>query len=115
MLGGIVKRAPYHRISDPERYQLMCEHLQHKKILLIDRDGTMNKKASPGEYIGSWSQFEWISKNREAMKSPTMAGFKFIVITNQAGIARNMMDELLLDGIKILRVYVSPIIGTKTH
>jgi histidinol-phosphate phosphatase family protein len=121
MLGGIVKRAPYHSISDPERYQLMCEHLQHKKILLIDRDGTMNKKASPGEYIGSWSQFEWISKNREAMKSLAMAGFKFIVITNQAGIARNMiepdalanihqnmMDELLLDGIEILRVYVSP-------
>ena len=44
-LGGLLVHDYYHSISDPKRLNKMCEYLKPKKILLIDRDGTLNKKA----------------------------------------------------------------------
>lgn len=120
-IAGLVVLDPYHSISDPDRLGLMCEYLKPKRILLIDRDGTINKKAPQGQYITTWSRFEWISGARQAMKSLAKSGFRFIVITNQAGIARKMIDpddleeihrnmtkELTDDGVTVLKVYVSP-------
>ena len=118
---GLVVRDPYHSISDPNRLQLMCEYLKPKRILLIDRDGTMNKKAPQGEYITSWSKFEWIHETKQAMKDLAREGFQFVIITNQAGIARkmiapddlekihqNMIEELAAEGVEVLKVYMSP-------
>jgi len=120
-IAGLVVRDPYHSISDMKRLQLMCEYLSSKKILLIDRDGTINRKASRGEYIMSWDRFEWVPETLEAMKNLAKDGFQFIIITNQAGIARkmiepnelenihkNMIDELAAQGVTVFRVYVSP-------
>ena len=64
-IAGLVVRDAYHSISDPERLALMSDYLTPKKILLIDRDGTMNEKASRGQYIGNWGQFKWIPETRE--------------------------------------------------
>lgn len=120
-IAGLVVRDPYHSISDPERLRLMGEYLQPKKILLIDRDGTINKKTRRGEYITSWNQFEWIPEAFQAMKQLSDEGFKFIVITNQAGIARGMINPSELNqihyhmkeefanvGVKILDIIVCP-------
>ncbi len=46
-----VQHDSYHSISDPKRWQKAQEYLKPKKIILIDRDGVINKKASRGEYI----------------------------------------------------------------
>lgn len=120
-IAGLVVRDSYHSISDPQRHRLMCEYLKPKKILLIDRDGTINRKAPRGEYITSWDRFEWVVETVEAMKSLAQDGFDFIVITNQAGIARkmiepdeldkihnNMINQLAAEGVTVLKVYVSP-------
>lgn len=120
-LAGLVVRDPYHSISDPDRLELMRSYLAPKKILLIDRDGVINQKAPRGEYIRTWEEFEWIPETRQAMRKLAMQGFKFIVISNQAGIARGMVDptaleqihqnmvtELRKDGVEILGVYVCP-------
>jgi D-glycero-D-manno-heptose 1,7-bisphosphate phosphatase len=120
-IAGLVVDDSYHSISDPVRLQLMCEYLKPKRILLIDRDGTINKKASQGEYIANWSGFEWIPETLQAMKDLAKEGFKFIVITNQAGIARKMInaedletihkkmvEALAAEGVNILKIYVSP-------
>ena len=120
-LAGLVVLDQYHSISDPERLALMCEYLRAKKILLIDRDGTINEKAGKGEYITSWEQFKWIPQTREAMVELAENEFRFIVITNQAGIARKMIKpevlqemhqrmlmELAQDGVEVLKIFVSP-------
>ena len=111
----------YHSISDPERWKRATEYLSFKKIILIDRDGVINKKASQGQYISKWEDFEWIKETRINMRALAKNGFKFIVITNQAGLARGMIDpeklkvihnnmksELSDDGIEILDIYVCP-------
>jgi histidinol-phosphate phosphatase family protein len=120
-LGGLVVCDPYHSISDPERLALMGKYLKVKKILLLDRDGTINEKVGKGNYITSWDQFRWVPKTREALVSLAEDGFKFIVITNQAGIARKIVKpealedihqrmtmELAEDGVEVLKTFMSP-------
>ena len=116
-----VQHDSYHSISDPNRWQKAQEYLKPKKIILIDRDGVINKKASRGEYISKWEDFIWIKETRIAMKLMANEGFKFIIISNQAGIARgiisftelekihnNMKNELQNDDIEILDIYICP-------
>jgi len=99
----------------------MSDYLKPKKILLIDRDGTINEKAPRGQYINNWDQFIWVPETREAMIKLSVVGFKFIVITNQAGIVRKMIDpdalqdihqkmiaDLAGDGVEVLKVYMCP-------
>ena len=41
-ISGLVIKEPYHSISDIDRLNLMREYLKPKKIILIDRDGTLS-------------------------------------------------------------------------
>ncbi len=120
-LSGLIVKDAYHSISDLNRLELTSRYLAPKKIILIDRDGTINKKAPPGDYITTWNNFEWIPDTRSAMIELTSRGFEFIVITNQAGIARGlvsagavedihqrMIDSLSDQGVAVRAVYVSP-------
>lgn len=120
-IAGLPLFDSYHSISDEARLNLACEYLSPKKILLIDRDGTINIKAAKGEYITSWRDFEWNKETKLAMRHLAHLGFKFIVITNQAGVARgminpeelesihkNMIAELAKENITILKVYCCP-------
>lgn len=116
-----IQHDAYHSISDQERWKKAEEYLKLKKILLIDRDGVINRKAPQGEYISNWEKFEWIVESRKAMRELARDGFEYIIITNQAGVARgmvkmeeinrihrNMIDIFREDGIRILDVYVCP-------
>ncbi len=116
-----IQQDAYHSISDPERWMKAVDYLKPKKILLIDRDGVINRKASRRKYIKTWEEFEWIPGTRQAMQRLACEGFKFIVISNQAGIARGMVDptelerihinmktELAKDGVEILNIYICP-------
>lgn len=120
-IAGLVVRDNYHSISDPERLSLMSSYLKPKKILLIDRDGTLNIKAPQGQYITSLSEFQWIPESIEALRLLASHGFEFIVITNQAGIARKMLNpdelenihrkmisDLANVGANVLKVYSCP-------
>ena len=83
----------YLSISDPERWKKTEEYLIPKKILLIDRDGVINRKAPQGEYIKTWEEFKWIPETREAMKKLSEHGYTFVIISNQAGIGRGVVSE----------------------
>jgi histidinol-phosphate phosphatase family protein len=120
-LAGIVINDPYQSIGDLERLEKTRFYLSPKKIILIDRDGTINRKAPRGEYIRTWDEFEFLPETRRAMKELAQAGYQFIVITNQAGVARGMIDSSKLEeihqnmvgalkneGVDILNVYVCP-------
>lgn len=111
----------YHSISDPERWKKTEEYLRPKKIILIDRDGVINKKASRGEYISKWEDFEFVADTISGLKLLAQEGFKFIVISNQAGVARgiidlgkleqihnSMMEKLIKVGVEVLDIYVCP-------
>ena len=100
---------------------LQASSLRSRKILLVDRDGTVSRKLAPGEYLANWEQFEFVPETVQAMRELAADGFEFIVITNQAGIGlgvveaeeverihEKMTGELARLGITVLKVYMSP-------
>ena len=120
-INSYIHEGSYYSISDPVRWEKTEKYLSQKKIILIDRDGVINKKSNRGEYITNWSSFKWIPETLSAMKLLAKEGFKFIVITNQAGIARkmirpnelekihkNMKDELANNGVEVIDIYFCP-------
>lgn len=120
-LAGMICDDRYHSISDPARWKLTEQYLRIKRILLIDRDGTLNVRPARAEYISSWENFHWAPGALDGMEALASAGFSFVIISNQAGIARGILtrqqvdalnarvaDELALKGANVLKAYVCP-------
>ena len=68
-----------------------------KKVVFLDRDGTINQDAV--DYIKSWSEFKFLSRSLEALHDLTAAGFTLIVITNQSAISRKLISPQELENI----------------
>ena len=109
----------YLSISDLDRLRHAEEFMRPKRILLLDRDGIINRKAPRGEYIWTRDKFEWIPETVEALGILAAHGFEFVVISNQAGIARGvysrqdadalygwMRDELALKGVRVIDAFI---------
>jgi len=64
-----------------------------QKAVFIDRDGTLNEEMG---YINHISRFRLFPFVPEALKVLKECGYKLIVVTNQAGIARGYFSEQLL-------------------
>lgn len=91
--------------------------------VFIDRDGALNVKAPEGRYITGWGQFELLpgvdAALRELRRRDPSA--RIIVITNQRGVARGLIDPASLDdlharmrdelraaGVELDGIYVCP-------
>ncbi|MFA6217307.1 MAG: HAD-IIIA family hydrolase [Candidatus Omnitrophota bacterium] len=120
-VAGMLVLDAYYSISDMDRLKVAQKYLCPKKILLIDRDGVINNKALRGEYVSSWDAFSFMRENVEGMKKLSLAGYSFIVISNQAGIARGLVTREAVDdihkrmkraledqGIPIIDIFVCP-------
>ncbi len=92
------------------------------RAVFLDRDGVINKRALPHEYITSWKEFEFLPGVKEALKKLANNYPHYIFIaTNQAGIFRekvsldnlkeihfNMVREIEEAGGRIDKIYVCP-------
>lgn len=74
------------------------------KVVFLDRDGTINKEVN---YLYKVEEFEFIPGTQEAIKIFHELGYKVIVITNQAGVARGYYKE---DDIKILHAHIQKLL-----
>ena len=63
------------------------------KAVFLDRDGTLN--IDPG-YIQDPAQVQLISGVGSALKKLKSAGFLLVVVSNQSGIGRGLIDPLVL-------------------
>jgi D-glycero-D-manno-heptose 1,7-bisphosphate phosphatase len=117
-LCGLIQGHPYYSVSDVDRLSVASEFLMEKKILLIDRDGTINRKRPRGEYVRDWGEFEFIPQSVEGMRRLAQAGWRFVVISNQAGVGRGvlsaeavwdldrrMVEALASQGVEVLKSY----------
>jgi len=83
----------YYSISDEKRLELAEEYLRRKRIIFIDRDGTIHEKAAKGEYISRVEDVKLLDETVDAMKILSTYGYSFVIITNQAGIGRRILKE----------------------
>lgn len=120
-INSLISKNSYQSISDLKRLEKTKKFFMKKKIILIDRDGLINKKRAIGQYVTKWSQFKFIKKNIDGLLSLSKNKFKFIIITNQAGVGRKKMSlndlnlihrkmtkKLREKGLQILRIYFCP-------
>jgi D-glycero-D-manno-heptose 1,7-bisphosphate phosphatase len=70
-----------------------------RRCVFLDRDGVINVKAKPGEYILGWREFHLIPAIVDWIRLFNALGLLVIVITNQRGVARGLMSMADLDHI----------------
>lgn len=90
-----------------------------KRAVFLDRDGVINVER--GDYISRFEDFEILPHVAPGLQCLRDAGFIFIVITNQGGIAKGLYDvnelskmhafmesELLKIGVQFADIYYCP-------
>jgi D-glycero-D-manno-heptose 1,7-bisphosphate phosphatase len=65
--------------------------MQQQKCVFLDRDGVLNRER--GEYTYRLDDFEVLSGVPEALRLLKNNGFLLIVVTNQAGIAKQLYQK----------------------
>jgi len=82
----------YYSVGSHDRLELTRTFLTRRPTVILDRDGVLNRKMPAADYVRSWKDWEWLPGAREAVAMLKSAGFRIIIISNQAGIARGLMS-----------------------
>ena len=111
-----VLNSNYQSISDFQRY--IRQGLQGK-VMVLDRDGILNKKMAPRIYLNSFSDLVYEMEFIKIFKTLGNVGFSFVIASNQPGIAtgevsndflnhlhRKMTSDLRTFGVNILAFYI---------
>jgi len=61
-----------------------------RRAFFLDRDGVLNRRAPPGDYVKSVAEFVWLEGAREGVRRLNDEGWLVLVVTNQRGIARGL-------------------------
>lgn len=64
------------------------------KVLFLDRDGIINKKAKPHEHITKVEDFIILPKVKEALDIAKNLGYKIIIITNQRTLTESQISTI---------------------
>ncbi|MDO9356126.1 MAG: HAD family hydrolase [Solirubrobacteraceae bacterium] len=67
--------------------------MSRPRLVLLDRDGTINVKAPEGEYVLSVEDLELLPGAAEAVGELTAANLPVRVVTNQRCISRGLLDD----------------------
>ncbi len=120
-MAAYVTHHRYYSVGSLERLPVTELFLKRDPIILLDRDGVLNKRMAKGEYVTSPDEFQWLSGSIEAITLLKSKGYRVVVITNQAGIARGaltkeeldaihqkMQNDLQSSGVQIDKIYYCP-------
>ena len=92
-LAAYVSDHRYYSVGSHERLLLTKAFLARQPAIILDRDGVLNKRPPKANYVRTWNEFQWLPGALEALRLLKEAGYKVIVISNQAGIARGIIQE----------------------
>ncbi len=70
-----------------------------RRCVFLDRDGVINVKAKPGEYIRTWEEFRLIPAVLDWIRLFNALDLLVIVVTNQQGVARGVIAPVELERI----------------
>jgi len=93
LLRALVTHHRYYSVGSHERLPLTEAFLAGQRAVILDRDGVLNVRPPRAEYVRRWAQWQWLPGAREALRLFKEAGYRVIVVSNQAGVARGAMTE----------------------
>jgi D-glycero-D-manno-heptose 1,7-bisphosphate phosphatase len=67
------------------------------RTVIIDRDGVINRRLE--QSVRTWSDFEFLPGSPEGVAMLSRAGFRVVVVTNQANVGRGILDAAVLEEI----------------
>jgi D-glycero-D-manno-heptose 1,7-bisphosphate phosphatase len=92
-LAAFVTHHRYYSVGDTFRLPITQAFLARHPAIILDRDGVLNEKAPRANYVRNWAEFRWLPGAKESLCLLNNAGFKVIIVSNQAGINRKAMTE----------------------
>lgn len=92
-LYAFVTEHRYYSVGGHDRLELTRDFLKRRPTVLVDRDGVLNKKMAPSEYVRSWKDWSWLPGSRKALAMFREKGYRVVVVSNQAGVARGVMSQ----------------------
>ncbi|MER9120439.1 HAD-IIIA family hydrolase [Mesorhizobium sp. M0954] len=98
-LAGFVSEHRYYSVGSIERLPATERFMSREKTMLVDRDGVLNCRPPRAQYVCSWDQWEWVPGAKQALALLNEAGYRIIIISNQAGIARGAMTAADLEAL----------------
>ena len=69
------------------------------KVVFLDRDGVINEAPGGHGYVTAWEQFRFIDGALDALRTLKGKGYRLVVVTNQQGIGKGLMDIGALEAI----------------
>ena len=89
----------YYSIGSYARLPLTETFLARTPTIILDRDGVLNEKPPRAQYVRTWDEFRWIPESKEALALLHKAGWRVLIVSNQAGVARGAMTEAQMNDI----------------
>ena len=69
------------------------------KVAFLDRDGVINEAPGGNGYVAAWEQFHLIDGALDALRALKSKGYRLVVVTNQQGIGKGLVDIAALEAI----------------
>ena len=69
---------------------------QAQKVAFLDRDGVINRAPDKGCYVLHWRQFQFADGALDMLKALANKGYRLVVVTNQQGVGKGLMDAAAL-------------------
>lgn len=92
-LAGFVTDFPYISIGKMDRLPDAEKYFSERKIIFLDRDGTINVRPKKAQYVKNWGDLKFLPGAVDAIKLLSQNNFEIYIITNQAGVARGEMSN----------------------
>ncbi len=91
-------KSKYYSVGELNRFAALDRFLDpNRKILILDRDGTVNKKANAGEYVLDYSNFEWREEIVDLLLRLNTSGLEIFILTNQPAVGRQLIAQQEID------------------
>jgi D-glycero-D-manno-heptose 1,7-bisphosphate phosphatase len=89
----------YYSVGGHERLPLTEAFLARRPAVILDRDGVLNERPPKADYVRRPEDVRWLPGAREALRLFGDAGWRVIVVSNQAGVGRGIMSTGEVDDV----------------
>jgi D-glycero-D-manno-heptose 1,7-bisphosphate phosphatase len=89
----------YYSVGSANRLPETTAFLARTPTVILDRDGVLNRRPAPGRYVERTTDIEWLPGALTALRAFREAGYRIVVASNQAGVARGHLSIDTLEAI----------------
>lgn len=98
-LGAYVSEHRYYSVGSLERLATTEAFLARRPTVIVDRDGTLNVRLPPAQYVRRPDELVWLPGALDALRILKKAGYRVIVVSNQAGVNRGALSASALESV----------------